>query len=740
MNGINVGSPINRGHPHANNTHKINLIGCKKCEFKCTDRRYLSAHNRIEHRLQNENVEEENFIEKLIIIVKETSEHTELIMESLLEKAQGLVEELIDFKSAFPKCDNIRATVDGSESCNMSHDGGMSYASDIQMGSLSQSPNAPSLSTAQTGGSRNSQNGTPIVNGTPFIPDFGLSALTSLTQIAKLTQKDTPNSLLASNPAIPNHHHPATIGANLAQSLTNQNLASLGTLSLEAFKQCAQLKKDHSRQRAHPENAPQCHICGRICSTTWNLKQHIEKHYDIHPQKGVLKKKFEETSRNQAQNLTNQQTGFHGFGNTQESIQIENQIQLQHQQLLRQASEISTTGSHSETHSDDQSAAGISQSSTVVEINTAETESTNQNQTTVQPISAPLTSGSTEDVVDITASSIKQEKIDDPVSVSPNSTSPVIKKRKPENISSRKYDSSVRDLFSKMGTQSNSSLLTPSTLAINGPNLIRQSQISPGQIGQSTSPNSQDRSLRGDQSGGPNICPYCKKGWRTKSALEMHIRVHTGEEPFICPYCGKGHKQKGQLKVHITKHHPQVQNAFEALSLRRDSNSSSTIIDDQHGRPSKINPVLSRQTDFDCHQCGLSCHSWAKLEKHLQWHEENDHSNLHSEAESGQSGGREESGGRDSPVLGFKSKNLANLSASQYKMLKEMAEAQANAASASSDGDNKDGDKPGGGGPNQRSSRTVSRDDGRDSMTDRKSESDRMEMSGDEGKMSEGEN
>ena len=93
------------------------------------------------------------------------------------------------------------------------------------------------------------------------------------------------------------------------------------------------MKKDHSRQRAHPENAPQCHICGRICSTTWNLKQHIEKHYDIHPQKGVLKKKFEETSRNQAQNLTNQQTGFHGFGNTQESIQIENQIQ----ELLKRA-------------------------------------------------------------------------------------------------------------------------------------------------------------------------------------------------------------------------------------------------------------------------------------------------------------------------------------------------------------------------------------------------------------------
>ena len=126
----------------------------------------------------------------------------------------------------------------------------MSYASDIQMGSLSTSPNAPSLSTAQTGGSRNSQNATPIVNGTPFIPDFGLSALTSLTQIAKLTQKDTPNSLLATNPAISNHH-PATIGANLAQSLTNQNLASLGTLSLEAFKQVRQNSVYKPRLRSY---------------------------------------------------------------------------------------------------------------------------------------------------------------------------------------------------------------------------------------------------------------------------------------------------------------------------------------------------------------------------------------------------------------------------------------------------------------------------------------------------------
>ena len=57
-----------------------------------------------------------NFIEKLIIIIQETSTHTEHLMESLVVKAQGLVEELIDFKSAFPKCDTIRAAVDNCAS------------------------------------------------------------------------------------------------------------------------------------------------------------------------------------------------------------------------------------------------------------------------------------------------------------------------------------------------------------------------------------------------------------------------------------------------------------------------------------------------------------------------------------------------------------------------------------------------------------------------------------------------
>ena len=87
--------------------------------------------------------------------------------------------------------------------------------------------------------------------------------------------------------------------------------------------------------------------------------------------------------------------------------------------------------------------------------------------------------------------------------------------------------------------------------------------------------------------------------------------------------------------MHISKHHPEqaASNGLDPLMKRSEDRQRHRSIAPQPTQtnsdsspPSglKINPVLSRQTEFDCHQCGLACHSWANLEKHLQWHEEAD--------------------------------------------------------------------------------------------------------------------
>ena len=68
-------------------------------------------------------------------------------------------------------------------------------------------------------------------NQSQFFPDFGLSALSSLTQIAKMSHQVKENQIQPNGSGSVN-----SSPQSVAQSLTNQNLASLGSLSLEAFK------------------------------------------------------------------------------------------------------------------------------------------------------------------------------------------------------------------------------------------------------------------------------------------------------------------------------------------------------------------------------------------------------------------------------------------------------------------------------------------------------------------------
>ena len=52
----------------------------------------------------------------------------------------------------------------------------------------------------------------------------------------------------------------------------------------------------------------------------------------------------------------------------------------------------------------------------------------------------------------------------------------------------------------------------------------------------------------------PNECVLCRRVLSSKSALQMHYRVHTGERPFKCKICERTFTAKGNLKTHMGVH------------------------------------------------------------------------------------------------------------------------------------------------------------------------------------------